>query len=365
MPIEQIPPPRVQAEQLAKLSQAFAPEGTDPIEVERPALYAVYASDVAVRLQSVWTGREVDPASCYIVIAVTDKKAGYITCRLSGARELEMEASAGAYPPTSGQPVPYISAKMARALEEHSFYKDQHGRFLCRLDIWEDPNPDVWGAASVGIVDCLIDVFGARASSHIEIVAPLAPHRDEAAIRQFRGETDRSSPVVMDFFEDVTVEFPNIDDNLLEMASSEFPGVSADEAALGIFYALHMNDLQDRLARIHASPEPDPEQRQLVVTPMEGPRHSVRAQFDTRNGLLRVEPLGGANEAGDFTLRLNAKMRAEDFEQAAIAILDFLVDSFEVSPRSEIKITAPLAPERDDRAMLALIMRSDNQEVEN
>jgi hypothetical protein len=41
-----------------------------------------------------------------------------------------------------------------------------------------------WGGASVTILAPLIDAFSAGPGSKIDIVAPLAPERDDAAIRR-------------------------------------------------------------------------------------------------------------------------------------------------------------------------------------
>jgi hypothetical protein len=42
----------------------------------------------------------------------------------------------------------------------------------------------VWGGAAVSILTPLIDIFGARATSRIDVIAPLVPDRDEAAIQR-------------------------------------------------------------------------------------------------------------------------------------------------------------------------------------
>jgi hypothetical protein len=76
------------------------------------------------------------------------------------------------------------------ALKEAGFWREETGgRFLFDYDIGPEPDNGVWGGAAAVILTPLIDVFGANARSTIDIVAPLAPERDEAAIRQaMRGE---------------------------------------------------------------------------------------------------------------------------------------------------------------------------------
>jgi hypothetical protein len=54
-------------------------------------------------------------------------------------------------------------------------------------EIGENPDSSVWGGVCAVVLNPLIEVFGARARSKIEIAAPLAPKRDEAAIRRDLG----------------------------------------------------------------------------------------------------------------------------------------------------------------------------------
>ncbi|HLA21358.1 MAG TPA: hypothetical protein VJZ74_07850 [Pseudolabrys sp.] len=76
----------------------------------------------------------------------------------------------------------WVSAATAAGLKKAGYWPDASGRALFAYEI--TPDSGVRGGASVAILTPLIDVFGARAGSQIEIIAPLAPERDEAAIRR-------------------------------------------------------------------------------------------------------------------------------------------------------------------------------------
>jgi hypothetical protein len=74
---------------------------------------------------------------------------------------------------------------MQAALKEAGYWRDEAtGRFLFPFEIGREPDRGVWGGAAVTILKPLIDVFGARPGSKIEVLAPLAPERDEAANRR-------------------------------------------------------------------------------------------------------------------------------------------------------------------------------------
>ena len=86
----------------------------------------------------------------------------------------------------SGLPAAQRQAQAAfdSALVKNGFDRDASGRLLRDYEIGAEPDRDVWGGAAISILDPLIAVFGARAGSNIEILAPLAPERDIAAMRQ-------------------------------------------------------------------------------------------------------------------------------------------------------------------------------------
>ena len=162
----------------------------DPAKTERAVLYAVYGSDIIARLARIHGHAERDGPDGTLVVALRGRTPGYVRCAFeANGATLICEARAGVYPPPRTTPPRAIAEATAAALKKAGYWPDQAGgRFLFRYEIDPEPDTDVWGGASVTILNPLIEVFGARATSNIEIIAPLAPKRDETAIRQTLGE---------------------------------------------------------------------------------------------------------------------------------------------------------------------------------
>jgi hypothetical protein len=147
-------------------------------DVDRAVLYTVYGNDILVRLRRIHAHPERDGANGALVVTLHGRNRAQVSCSFSDrGNTLLCEVLPGAP----------ASAEIAAALKEAGYWRDESsGRFLFRYEITKDSA--VWGGASAVILSPLIDVFGARAGSKIEIVAPLALDRDEAAIRrEMRG----------------------------------------------------------------------------------------------------------------------------------------------------------------------------------
>jgi hypothetical protein len=158
---------------------AFLQAGTS--DVGRPILYAVYGTDIAVRLMRIHAHPERDGPRGWLVVALDGRRPAYEYCRFADHKNLLCEAVAGRDPSESERP-PVLPAEIEEGLKNAGYWRDDSGRALLKYEI--TPDSAVWGGASATILDPLIIVFGARASSKIEIVAPLAPARDEAAIQR-------------------------------------------------------------------------------------------------------------------------------------------------------------------------------------
>ncbi len=175
--------PRVQALVLVLISILR----TGHLNVDRPVLYAIYCYDIIVRLHRIHDHPERDGPKGGLVVALYGRTPGYVTCRFADeGATLLCEAFAGAYPPKPGL-APPVSAATEEGLKKAGYWRDASGRALFRYEL--EPDGDDWGGAAVTILNPLIDVFGAWAGSKIDIIAPLAPERDQAAIRR---ESQRS-----------------------------------------------------------------------------------------------------------------------------------------------------------------------------
>lgn len=150
--------------------------------IDRPVLYSVYGNDVQVRLRRIHDHPRRDEPDGTLTVALSGRTPAYVQCRFAdGGTRLVCEIVPGAYPPKRGRRAPAISDDMAEELQQAGYHRDGSGRALFSYEI--TPDSGVWGGAAVVILNPLIDVFGAWALSKIDIVAPLAPERDEAAIR--------------------------------------------------------------------------------------------------------------------------------------------------------------------------------------
>lgn len=152
-------------------------------EVDRPIIYAVYGSDIMVRLARIHGHPDRDGPNGTLVVTLSGREPGYVACRFSNnGATLLCEAVAGRYPPKPGTATPAMSRTIEEGLKKAGYYRDADGRALFSYEITLDSG--VLGGAAVVILTPLIDVFGARALSKIDIIAPLAPERDEAAIQR-------------------------------------------------------------------------------------------------------------------------------------------------------------------------------------
>ena len=155
--------------------------------IDRPLLYSVYGNDIQVRLRRIHNHPQRDEPDGSLTVALYGRTPAYVQCRfVEGGKRLACEIILGLYPPKQGRAAPVLSAAMVEKLQQAGYRRDDSGRRVFTYEI--TPDSGAWGGASVVILDPLIGVFGARALSRIEITAPLAPERDEAAIqRQMRG----------------------------------------------------------------------------------------------------------------------------------------------------------------------------------
>lgn len=150
-------------------------------DIHRPVLCAVYGSDIAVRLMRIYAHTGRDGPDGWLVVALRGRRAAYVHCHFADSDTLVCEAVAGDYPSIPEKAVA-LSAATEEGLRNAGYWRDAGGRALFAYEITFDSG--MWGGASVVILNPLIAVFGARAWSRIDIIAPLAPDRDEAAIRR-------------------------------------------------------------------------------------------------------------------------------------------------------------------------------------
>jgi hypothetical protein len=134
-----------------------------------------------VRLKRIHAHPERDGSNGWLVVALKGRRPAYVRCRFADHKNLLCEAVVGRYPSESERP-PVLPAEIEEGLKGAGYWRDDSGRALFKYEITSDSA--VWGGASATILNPLISVFGARSSSKIEIVAPLAPERDEAAIQR-------------------------------------------------------------------------------------------------------------------------------------------------------------------------------------
>ena len=155
--------------------------------IDRPLLYSVYGNDIQVRLRRIHDHPRRDTPDGSLIVALYGRRPASVQCRfVDGGKRLACEIVPGLYPPKQGRAAPILSAAMVEKLQQAGYRRDDSGRRVFSYEI--TPDSGAWGGAAVVILDPLIGVFGARALSRIEIIAPLARERDEAAIqRQMRG----------------------------------------------------------------------------------------------------------------------------------------------------------------------------------
>ena len=174
--------PRLKARVLAFLTSRRLPNA-DATGIHRAVLYTVYGGDIAARLARIYAHPERDGPNGSLVVALRGRKPAFVRCTFAdNGSTLLCEAVPGEYPPKPNAPSPAISTAMEERLRKAGYWRDESGRAVSALDIRADSSD--WGGAAVTILAPLIDVFGADPGSKIDIVAPLAPERDEAAIRR-------------------------------------------------------------------------------------------------------------------------------------------------------------------------------------
>jgi hypothetical protein len=158
--------------------------------IDRPILYAVYADDIMARLMRIHADPGRDGPDGFLVVALRGSAPAYVRCVFADkGTAVQCETAPGAYPPRPDVPQLAVSAATAAALEDSGYRREPtNGRFVFAYEIETAPESGDWGGIVVAVLDTLIDGFGARALSRIEIVAPLAPRRDQAAIDELRRQ---------------------------------------------------------------------------------------------------------------------------------------------------------------------------------
>ena len=170
--------PRLMARILKfKFASGWRGEGLDRVVVQ-----SVYGNDVALRLKRIHAHPDRDSPGGTLVVALYGHTPAHVRCCFAdNGRLLICEVRAGRN--TRESDVQPIATETELALQGVGYYRDpSNARLLFSYEITNDSA--IWGGASVVILDPLTNVFGARAGSKIEIIAPLAPFRDEAAIRR-------------------------------------------------------------------------------------------------------------------------------------------------------------------------------------
>lgn len=156
---------------------AFRPGGDD---LDRPILYGVYGSDIMERLIRIHGHPGRDGPEGTLTTILYGRRPAYIQCRFAeNGGKLICEAHVGTFRQPQGK-APVVDIETEAGLKQAGYWRDANGRALFSYEITCDSG--IWGGASVVILPPLIAVFGARLWSKIDIVAPLAPERDEAAI---------------------------------------------------------------------------------------------------------------------------------------------------------------------------------------
>jgi len=171
---------------LARLLKFKYASGWQGDGLDRLVVQTVYGNDIAERLKRIHAHAERDSPSGTLIVTLYGRKPAHVRCEFTdGGKMLICDVRIGSDIRTiQGMPIP---AEAEVPLRELGYRRDPaDGRLLFPYEITTDSA--LWGGASVVILDPLIKVFGARAGSKIEIVAPLAPFRDEDAIRrEMRG----------------------------------------------------------------------------------------------------------------------------------------------------------------------------------
>ncbi len=151
--------------------------------IHRAVLYTVYGGDIATRLARIHAHPERDGPNGTLIVALRGRKPAFVRCAFAdNGRTLLCEAFPGEHPLKPDAPPPAISKGLEDALRKAGYWRDESGRTVATLKIIGDSSD--WGGASVSILAPLIDVFGAGPESKIDIIAPLASERDEAAIQR-------------------------------------------------------------------------------------------------------------------------------------------------------------------------------------
>lgn len=171
--------------------------GYDRAGLLAAVLYAVYGSDIVVRLMRIQAHPGRDRPDGFLVIALYGRTPAYVQCVfLDNGETLLCEVLLGRYPPKPGAPPHSINRETEAALKETGYWRDRaSGRALLKYELGQEPDSGILGAAAASILGPLIDVFGANPGSKIEIVAPLAPEWDEAAIRRVVRASRRETSV--------------------------------------------------------------------------------------------------------------------------------------------------------------------------
>ena len=160
------------------LAYAFRPHGAD---MHRPILLSVYGSDIAWRLRRIQAHAGRDGSNGWLVVALRGRRPAYVRGHFADRDMLLLEAVPGAYPPVAGK-TRLPPGALQEELKNAGYWSDGEGRAVFKYKITSDSA--VWGGAASAMLHPLIEIFGARATARIDVIAPLVPERDEAAIQR-------------------------------------------------------------------------------------------------------------------------------------------------------------------------------------
>jgi hypothetical protein len=159
------------------------------VRLDQSVILTVYGSDIKERLERIHAHPERDGPNGTLVAALRGRTRAHVRCAFEqGGTMLVCEVRGGLYRREENAQAPSFPAETEVGLKGVGYWRDStSGRYVFNYEIGENPDSSVWGGVCAVVLNPLIEVFGARARSKIEIAAPLAPKRDEAAIRRDLG----------------------------------------------------------------------------------------------------------------------------------------------------------------------------------
>jgi len=149
--------------------------------MHRPILLAVYGSDIAWRLRRIQAHAGREGPGGWLVVALHGRRPAYVRGHFADRNTLLLEAVPGAYPPVAAK-TRLRAGVLQEELKNAGYWPDGEGRAVFKYEI--TPDSAVWGGAASAMLHPLIEIFGARATARIDVIAPLVPQRDEAAIQR-------------------------------------------------------------------------------------------------------------------------------------------------------------------------------------